>query len=95
MPKPDIYDQKWIDKQLMPFPSEFRQSLLADYYQEPDSFKANTQLRLTVQTVANALDANPQLFSTFNKDEQALKNEAENRSKQALKIKGKFFRQFF
>jgi len=91
MPKPDIYDQKWIDKQLMPFPSEFRQSLLADYYQEPDSFKANTQLRLTVQTVANALDANPQLFSTFSKDEQALKNEAENRSKQALKIKGKFY----
>jgi hypothetical protein len=91
MPKPDIYDQRWIDKQLMPFPPEFRQSLLTEYYQEPNSFKANTHLRLTTKTVANALDANPQLFSTFSKDEIALTNEAENRSKKALKIKGKYY----
>lgn len=88
MPKPDRYDQQWIDKQLMPFPTQFRESLLKDYYVEPSSFIANTNLRLTTVNVASALNANPQLFSTFSKDEQALMNEADNRSKQALKIKG-------
>ena len=76
MPKPDRYDQQWIDKQLMPFPLEFRKSLLNDYYAESSSFIANTNLRLSTLNVANALNANPQLFSTFSKDEQALIKES-------------------
>jgi len=92
MANPDFYDQQWLDKQLLPFPEQFKQSLMEEYYAEPSSFIANTNLRLSTNTVADALNANPQLFSSIAKDEETLKNEAEQRSRQTFKIKAKYSR---
>ena len=92
MANPDFYDQQWLDKQLLPFPAEFKQSLMKEYFAEPSSFIANTNLRLSTNAVADALNVNPQLFSSIAKDEETLKNEAEQRSRQAFKIKAKYSR---